>query len=78
MKQNLHIRRVAPLQTDQQGNVGYFDGAEQGGICGTGMMIKINKRLNYRLKLSIGPGSNSKAKLLVLWGLLYFTKIKEI
>ena len=42
------------------------------------MMIRNNKTLNYRLMLSIGPGSNTKAELLALWGLLYFAKIKEI
>lgn len=34
--------------------------------------------MNYRLKLSIGSRTNTKAELLALCGLLYFAKIKEI
>ena len=66
------------MQTEQQGIVAFFYGVEQRGICGASMMIKINKSLNYRLKMSIGPGSNTKVELLVLWGLLYFAKTKNI
>ena len=72
-----NMRTVYTL-ADQQGIVGYFDGAEQGGFCGVGMLIRVNQTMSFRLKLSIGLGTNTKSELLMLWGLLYFTKIKEI
>ena len=37
----LDKRIVYPL-VDQQGIVSYFDGAEQGRLCGAGMVIKMN------------------------------------
>ena len=42
------------------------------------MIIEINQTSYYSLKLSIGPGSNTKVELLALWGLLYFAKEKDI
>ena len=72
-----NMRTIIAL-AEQHGTVGYFDGAEQGGYCGAGMIIEINQTSYYSLKLSIGPGSNTKVELLALWGLLYFAKEKDI
>ena len=66
------------IQSDQHGIVAHFDGAQQGGVCGAGMLIIIDKNLHYRFKMNIGPGTNTKAELLALWGLLHFAKTKDI
>ena len=70
-------RTITPL-ADQHGIVGYFNGTEQGGYCGVGMIIRINQTSIFRLKLSIGPRSNTKDELLALWSLLYFSKENDI
>ena len=66
MNQKAPDKRIVYPLVDQQGIVGYFDGEEQGGLCGAGMVIKMNQPLSYRLKLSNGFGSNTKAELLAL------------
>lgn len=57
---------------DLDGVIGFFDGAQQNGICGAGMVIRIRNSSSYRLKLGVGCGSNTKVELVALWGLLYF------
>ena len=42
------------------------------------MVIRLSQSLYYILKFSIGLGTNTKAELLALWGLLFFAKEKEI
>ena len=59
-------RRVVLPAIDQQGIVGFFDGVEQGGSCGVGMVIRLSQSFSYRLKFSVGFGTNTKAKLLAL------------
>lgn len=51
---------------DQQNIVHFFDGAKHGGICGAGMVIRLQHALSYRLRMGIGRGSDMKAELLVL------------
>ena len=63
---------------DQQSIVGFFCGREHGGICGARMMIKLKENLSYRLRMGIGRGTNTKAELLALWGLLRFAQDKEL
>lgn len=58
----------------QHSTVGYFDGAAHGGFCGAGMMIRIQPDITYILGLGIGRGTNTRAELLALWGLLRFAK----
>ena len=55
---------------NQQNIVGFFYGAEQGGICRAGMVIKLQHAHSYRLRMGIGRGLIMKVELLSLWGLL--------
>ena len=41
--------------------VGYFDGAEQGGNRGDGMVIRIMPDISYRLRMGISRGTKTKA-----------------
>ena len=54
--------------------MGFFDGAASKGLCGAGLYIKLgrNTLLNGWLKAKVG--SNTKAKLVALWGFLYLSK----
>ena len=36
------------------------------------MVITVDRLLSYRLLLDVGRGTNTKSKLLALWGLLLF------
>ena len=51
---------------NQQNIVGFFYGAEQGGICRAGMVIKLQHAHSYRLRMGIGRGLNTKVELLSL------------
>ena len=42
------------------------------------MVIRIRHNLSYILKMGPGGGTNTKAELLSLWGLLYFSKNKDL
>ena len=42
------------------------------------MVIKLKENLSYRLRMGIGRGSNMKAKILALWGLLFFAHEKDL
>ena len=66
------------LWEEQLGVIGFFDGAQQDGLCGAGMVIRIRNNLSYRLWMGVGKGTNTKAELLALWGLLYFAKKMNI
>ena len=54
MNQKVPDRRIVYPLVDHQGIVGYFDGVEQGGLCGARMVIKMSQSLSYILKISIG------------------------
>ena len=57
----------------------FFNKAYQGNHneCGIGMIIHLSPGFFSKLKLRIGRGTKTKAKLLALWGLLFFCKIKR-
>jgi hypothetical protein len=54
--------------------IGFFDGAVAGGVCGVGIVLKLSSHHFFRAQLVVGVGSNIKAELLGLWGLLSFAK----
>ena len=45
---------------------GFFDGAEQKGICGVGMVIKLQMNHTYLLRMVVGCGTNALADILAL------------
>lgn len=53
---------------------GFFDGTAQDGRCGCGAWLRINPLIHFLLFWYEGLGSNSKAKLLAFWGLVFFAK----
>lgn len=50
----------------------FFDGAEHDGICGCGVLIIANEKNHYLIHWNGGRGSNSKAEVMALAGLLSF------
>ena len=58
--------------------VGLFDGVELHGACGAGMVIKLAANYSVHLSMSVGKGTNNRAVLLALWGLIYFSKHRGI
>ena len=57
---------------------GFFDGAKQKDCCGVGMVIKLQLNHKVLLGMVVGKGTNTKAELLALWGLLWFAQLKNI
>ena len=57
---------------------GFFDGVEQVGNCGTGMILHIDDSHSFKLRMGVGSGTNTFAEPLALWWLLWFAKKKEI
>ena len=56
----------------------FFYGDKQRGKCGAGMVIQMGRNHFFCLCMSTRKGSNNQAKLLALWGLLYFSKAHGI
>ena len=52
----------------------FFDGAVTNSIGGVGVCIWINEQHFLSIKLGCGHNTNTRAKLLALWALLYITK----
>ena len=50
--------------------IGYFDGAEQNGVCGAGYIIRINNQEVIKGWMKAGIGTNTREKVLSLWALL--------
>ena len=42
------------------------------------LSFRLEQCLSFRLKLGIGAGTNNKAELLAVWGVLFFAKEKDI
>jgi ribonuclease HI len=53
--------------------IGFFDGAAANGSCGVGIVLKLSSSHFFKIHLAIGIGTNIKAELIGLWGLLHFT-----
>ena len=51
--------------------VGYFDGSLVEGRCGNSMVVWINEDHCFNLWMGGGIGSNTKAKLLGIWGVIF-------
>ena len=51
---------------------GSFDGASQHSICGYGSWLLLSPYCHYKLYWNGGGGTNTKAEVLALWGLLLF------
>lgn len=47
-------------------------------MCGVGMVIQLGVNNSFRLCMNVGKGSNNRAVILSLWGLLYFSKVQGI
>lgn len=60
-----------PIYDDAM-SMGYFDGAAKEGYCGAGMLLLVKSCHQIRLSMRAGGGTNMKAELLALWGLLWF------
>ena len=58
--------------------VGFFYGAQVNGHGGACFFLNLQKYLVFKLKRSIGEGNNTRAELLVLWGLLGFSHRKGL
>ena len=52
----------------------FFNGAQQEGKCGAGMVIRLNDSHVINLNMGVGDGTNTFVDLISLWGLLWFTK----
>lgn len=50
----------------------FFDGPEQQGLCGCGVLIMVDESTQFSFHWNGGSGSNSKAEAMALAGLLYF------
>ena len=55
---------------------GFFDGVEQHGNCGTGMILCIDDSHSFKLRMGVGSGTNTFAELLASWGILWLAKKK--
>ena len=51
---------------------GYFDGAQNNGLCGAGMVLKLDEFWVFNLWMGACTGTNIRAYLLALWSLLWF------
>lgn len=58
--------------------IGFFGGAAQLGVGGAGMVIKLSDNHFFHLRMGAGRGSNTRSKLLALWGLLWFAENRNI
>ena len=56
---------------------GSFDGVEQDGNCGTGMILHIDYSHSFKIRMGVGSGTNTFSELLALWAILWFTKKKN-
>ena len=56
---------------------GFFDGAEKNGNYGAGMVIKLQHNHQFNLRMDVGTGTKTKAKLVEFWVLLCFSHEKQ-
>ena len=54
--------------------MGFVYGVKQEGVCGVGMLLKINSKFEFKCYMRAGRGTNSRAELLALWGILFIAK----
>ena len=53
----------------------FFDNASLKSSCGCGMVLSLNKDNYFTLCLCEGKGTNTKAEIMSLWGLLQFVSL---
>lgn len=64
-------QRLSNLNLEENGKVvGFFDGASSENNCGARFTISCGKEYTLKFRLACGPGTNTKAELLGLWGFL--------
>ena len=72
---NRKFKKNCPLVDVSSAVVGYFDGASNLNHCGCGMVLVLNKDHFFNLCMGGSLGSNTKAELLSLFGLLHFASL---
>ena len=65
------VRSLVLPHLDYLTPLGYFDGAEKDSVCGTGMVLKIKRDHIINMRMGVGLGTNTKAKLLTLCKILW-------
>ena len=55
----------------------FFDGAEENGSFSVGMVIKLQHNHQFKLRMVVGTGTNTKVELVALWALLWFSHEKQ-
>ena len=78
-KEKIHRRNrnISPSQLDDFNSIGFLNRAHNGGLYVAGP-VQIKREHIIRLKFGVGLGSNTKALLLSLWGLLWFAKRRRV
>ena len=57
---------------------GFFDGATASNIGGVGFCLFLNESHSYEFAMGAGTCTNTKAELIVLWDMLFITKMMGI
>jgi ribonuclease HI len=58
--------------------IGFFDGVAAGGKCGVGIFLKFSSEHVIKATIVVGEGTNTKAEILGLWGLLSLAKFLHL
>lgn len=78
-KPTSHTPRARSFQAaDYPFPQGFFDGAALGGSCGDGAVLYLSPLHSYHLSTAAGKGTNTRAKMIALWILLWFAQISTI
>lgn len=70
---HVSVYKLFSLDTHSSFPYGFFYGATETGVCGAGMVIFLSPDHYFHLNMRARSGSNTRAELVALWGLLYFT-----
>jgi hypothetical protein len=74
------VRDIWPETIDKSYPWGYFNGAAQGDPkrCGAGAILHLIEKHSFRLKWSLGKGTNNKAEPLAIFILITFAHEKGV
>ena len=80
MERPQRMRDIRLETIDKSYPWGYFDGAAQGDLirCGAGAILHLTENHSFRLKWSLGEGTNNKAELLAIFMLITFAHEKGV